>query len=270
MKLATVLRRLAKPAEERDPDRPFNLLEEWFEFLVTPDAREQRATGSFSPSQLETCPRAQAYNYLQAPVNDVKLEPRLIITFELGNHIHDRFQWMFSKMAKRKGWEFIPEMRMLRTLNPWFISARTDGMFVLDDNLKELIEIKSIHKAGFDRLYDAPLYEHQAQGNVYMKLLKCPRIHFVYVCKDNSQVKVFAVPFDKELFNTQVVRIERILLRLQERRLPKRITPDCKDPKCKFNEVCHSGKTVDDLLTKTKRRELQEWEPVVLHRKRAA
>jgi hypothetical protein len=71
MKLATVLRELAKPEEERPAEGAFNLIEELNAYLITPDAREQRATGSFYPSGLEGCKRALAFNYLKAPVNDV-------------------------------------------------------------------------------------------------------------------------------------------------------------------------------------------------------
>jgi hypothetical protein len=269
MKLATVLRELAKPEEERSSEHPFHLLDELNAYLITPDARQQRATGSFYPSGLEGCKRALAFNYLKAPVNDVHLEPRTMITFELGNHIHDRFQWMFGKIAKRNGWQFIPEMRILRLLNPWFISGRCDGVFILGNGDKEGIEIKSIHQDGFNRLYDRPLYEHQYQGNTYQKLLGFNRMHYLYVNKNSSQLKYFAVPFDRELFDEVAGKIERILLRLQDGRLPKRITPDCRDPKCKFNQVCHMTEsdatrfTSDETLA-----ELQEWQPLIFRRKR--
>jgi hypothetical protein len=192
----------------------------------------------------------------------------LMITFELGHYIHERFQNLFERMAKRKNWQFIPEMRIIRTLNPWFVSGRCDGVFILDEGEKEGIEIKSIHKDGFNRLYDQPLYEHQHQGNLYQGLLKFPRMHYLYVCKDNSQVKTFAVPFDKELFNNTMASVERILLRLQEGRLPKRITPDCKDRSCKFNAVCwQEDMTVGKIMNNETARELSEWKPIILHRK---
>lgn len=273
MKLATTLRELAKPEEERNPNYEFHLVSELHEYLISPEANPMRATGSFYPSGLEGCKRALAYNYLRAPVNNVHIEPRLAITFQLGHYIHERFQVMFERMAKRKEWEFIPEMRIIRTLNPWFISGRCDGVFILPGGDREAIEIKSIHKAGFDRLYDRPIAEHQYQGNIYQALLHTPRMHYLYVCKDNSQTKVFTVPFDKALFADTTGKIERILLLLQDYRLPKRITPDCKDPKCKFVETCWSGKTVKDLLTNEVAEELEEWHPVTLHlpsRRRAA
>ena len=264
MKLAKVLREIAKPEEERTPKHAFNLLDELHKYLISPDAREQRASGSFNPSGLEGCKRAMAYNYLRAPVNDVHLEPRLIITFQLGNHIHDRFQWMFAKVARRKGWDFLPEHRIIRTLNPWFISGRCDGVFLIPDAPNEGLEVKSIHKAGFDRLYDVPLLDHQYQGNTYCGLLKIPRMHYLYICKDNSQIKVFSLPFDREMFNDTVGKIERILLKLQDGKLPKRITPDCKDPKCKFREVCWSDSTVERLMSDETREELADWKPTVI------
>ena len=276
MKLATVLREIAKPQEERSPEFDFDLKGELHEFLISPEARDIRSTGSFPPSQMQACKRALAYNYLKAPVNDVHIEPRLAITFELGHYIHERFQDMFERMAKRKSWLFIPEMRIIRTLNPWFVSGRCDGVFHVDldtwKERKEAIEIKSIHKDGFNRLYDRPLWEHQYQGNIYQGLLGTPRMHYLYVCKDNSQIKIFAVPFDRELFDSAMEVIERILLKLQDWRLPKRITPDCKDPQCKFRDVCWSGATVETLLEDNpeKRRELREWEPVILYRKKKA
>lgn len=272
MKLATILREIARPEEEKLPEHEFHLIDELHEYLLSPEAQDIRATGSFNPSGLDGCKRALAYNYLKAPVNEVHNEPRLMITFELGHYIHERFQTLFERMAKRKGWDFIPEMRIIRTLNPWFVSGRCDGVFGFPQKRKnkEGIEIKSIHKDGFNRLYDRPLDAHQYQGNLYCGLLHLPRMHYLYICKDNSQIKTFAVPFDKELFDGTMEKIERILLKLQDRKLPARITPDCKDPKCKFVEVCWSGKTVDDLLQPETRKELRDWEPVILHRKKKA
>jgi hypothetical protein len=266
MKLATVLRELARPEEERAPDYDFDLIRELNEYLVTKEAQGVRSSGSFNPSGLEGCKRALAYNYLKAPVNEVNHDPRLMITFELGHYIHERFQDIFTRMAKRKGWDFIPEMRIIRTLNPWFVSGRCDGLFVLPTG-KEAIEIKSIHKDGFNRLFDRPLYEHQYQGNCYQGLLKVNRMHYLYICKDNSQIKTFVVPFDRELFNSTMGKIERILLKLQDWRLPKRITPDCRDKKCKFLSVCwDESQTVERLLTDETRKELEEWKPVIFHR----
>lgn len=268
MKLATILREIAKPDEEKNPDFDFNLVDELHEYLVSPEAQGVRSTGSFNPSGLDGCKRALAYNYLKAPVNEVHHEPRLMITFELGHYIHERFQNLFERMARRKQWEFIPEMRIIRTLNPWFVSGRCDGVFILDKWYKEGVEIKSIHKDGFNRLYDRPLYEHQHQGNLYSGLLHFNRMTYLYVCKDNSQVKAFVVPFDRELFDATMEKIERILLKLQQRQLPKRITPDCKDPKCKFRDVCWSERTVEDLLHDDTRQELREWRPMILVQKK--
>jgi hypothetical protein len=164
----------------------------------------------------------------------------------------------------------IPEMRIIRTLNPWFISGRCDGMFIIDKGQKEGIEIKSIHKAGFDRLYDRPLYEHQYQGNTYQKLLKFNRMHYLYVNKDTSALKSFSVPFDRELFENVASKIERILVRLKEQaKLPKRIEPDCKDPRCKFNVVCHQTEgDASPFMSEATAKELSEWQPVYFLRKK--
>jgi hypothetical protein len=270
MKLATVLSQLAKPEEERAPQHEFHLLQELNEYLISPEAQQIRSTGSFNPSAMDGCKRAMAYNYLRAPVNEVHHEPRLMITFELGHYIHERFQILFERMAKRKSWQFIPEMRILRTLNPWFVSGRCDGLFVLTDKTKEGLEIKSIHQDGFNRLYDRPLYEHQHQGNIYQGLLKTPRMHYMYVNKNNSQIKTFAVPFDRALFDNTMLSVERILMKIQRHQLPKRITPDCHDKSCKFLEVCWSGKTVADLLQKETVKELADWKPIIFYKKQAA
>jgi hypothetical protein len=269
MKLATILRELSKPEEERSPDRTFDLTAEFFAYLVSPEAQGLRATGSFYPSGLDGCGRALAFNYLKAPINTVEVEPRLQITVELGHYIHDRFQKMFEKMAHLRSWDFDPEVRILRHTNPWFVSGRCDGIFVLDDDSREGVEIKSINKRDFDRLYDGPLLTHQFQGNIYQGLLHLPRMHYVYICKDNSQVKIFAMPYDKELFHEAMVKIERILLRLQKGKLPKKITPDCVDPKCKFHVVCADEsitveRLLDDAARKEIRRELYRWKPTLI------
>jgi hypothetical protein len=268
MKLATVLRTLATPNEERLPVHEFDLIRELHEFLISPEAQDIRSTGSFNPSALDGCKRALAYNYLKAPVNQVHHEPRLMITFELGNYFHERFQDMFERMAKRKSWQFIPEMRILRTLNHWFVSGRCDGVFILPDGSKEGVEIKSMHKDGFNRLYDGPLHEHQYQGNLYAGLLGFNRMSYFYICKDNSQIKSFPIAFDKRMFEGTMEKIERILLKLQNFHLPDRIVPGCQDKGCKFLSVCWSGKTVEDLLQPETITELRDWKPMLLIRKK--
>lgn len=260
MKLAKTLRKIAHP--EDHPTSQFDLRKELNEFLVSKEMQDIRSTGSFNPSGLEGCHRALAYNYLKAPVNQVNHEPRLMITFELGHYIHERFQILFERMAKRKGWSFIPEMRILRTTNHWFVSGRCDGVFTIPGQDKEGVEIKSIHKNGFDRLYDGPLYEHQYQGNLYCGLLGLPTMSYVYICKDNSQIKVFRVPYDKDMFQGAMQKIERILVKLQQGKLPKRITPACKDPRCKFVLTCWGESLTAERLMKNETiSELRYWKP---------
>ena len=94
-------------------------------------------------------------------------------------------------------------------------------------------------------------------------------MHYIYVNKNNSQTKVFAVPFDKELFESQMIKIERILLRLKKGKLPKKIRPDCVDPKCKFNAVCGSDKTVSNLMLPETKHQLKFWKPKILNSLRA-
>jgi hypothetical protein len=155
-------------------------------------------------------------------------------------------------------------MRILRTSNPWFISGRCDGVITFESGEKQGVEFKSMHKEGFNRLYDGPLYEHRVQANIYQKLLGLPIMSYMYINKDNSALKVFNLRFDKSLFENIAVRIERILLGLKKGKLPKRIKPGCVDPKCKFNVVCNSGKTVRNLMQPETISELKFWKPTIL------
>ncbi len=239
MKLAQALRKKKEAAEEPD-----SMLAEMFEFIVSPEFERNfnvRTNGCFHPSELyKGCRRRLAYEYLQAPTNDVNRDPRMQMIFEVGHGVHYRLQKMAKRLAERHGWTFNDEVKIRASDNHWYIGGSCDGIwYFANDPIPNLgLEIKTINKNDFNALVHQPKKEHIYQGNIYMGCLGIPKMAFWYMCKDNSQMKEFVVEFDQKLFEEQMAEVEDILLQLQKGKLPAKCKTDCVDPGCKYLNVC--------------------------------
>jgi hypothetical protein len=208
----------------------------------TPRHQRQR-TGSFYPSKWGDCDRSMALEFLKAPQNFVAHDPRLKITFEFGNALHESLQKLFRRHAEHKGWEFLDEVRITRDSNPWFVSGRIDGVHYRPmEDRRSSVEFKSINDSGFASLWNGPLNNHLTQGNLYLGLApySIDEMHYIYVNKNTSAMKEFVRPFDKGLFRHDLKRIEKILHGLQGNRLPvcHKCTPGCPfyDINCELQE----------------------------------
>jgi hypothetical protein len=272
MRLAQLLRRQAiRPKTSL----PFEIVKDFQAWLSSPEFEDgddpRKRTGSFYPAALHRdCDRAQALEFLKAPRNFVSHDPRLQITFEFGNAMHERLQALFKRWAIRKGWEFVDEVRIGRDTNRWFISGRVDGDFYIPITDRRLgVEFKTINNDGFKSLYSQPLKEHRTQGNIYLGLApnKIDEMHFIYVNKNTSAMKEFAVYYDKGMFIEDVSRLEEILLLLQRGRIPKchRCARSC--PFFEFNEmetVNNRRWKVTDVADAEKLNEIRNFEPKYL------
>lgn len=240
MKLSDAIRKKKKATTKFDK----SMLAELNSFLFTPEFDvefNQRANGCFHPSELYgACRRRLAYEFLQAPRNQIEIDPRLQLIFEVGHGVHYRLQRLARKMSEKNGWDFTAEVRITPQSNHWFIGGSCDGVWESDDDLMGL-EIKTINKNDFNALLK-PKREHTYQANIYQGTLHLPRMCFWYIAKDNSSMKEYIQPFNQKLFESQMSEVEDILAKLQKGVLPPKIRPDCVDPGCKYNVVCKKGK----------------------------
>lgn len=207
----------------------------------------------FMPYELfDACPRKMALNYMAAPPDPVSHGGQLSLIFEMGHAIHSLVQRSLEDVAKQQGWRFESEVKIHPDRNRWFISGRCDGVLYRGGHSAG-IEIKSINRKDFDTLY-SPLRSHIHQANLYRGLLRLDGMAILYFCKDNSKLKEFDVPFDDELFEKTLRKIEVILVRLQSGNWPERIRPDCHDPSCPYRTACWN----EAILNEVAHRELNE------------
>lgn len=221
MKLLQVVRKKHKRVPEHD-----ELVVQFQEWLVSEErfkADPWRNQGArFYPSSFAfKCDRSMALKFCKAPESSCDRDPRLEITFKLGDGIHGELQKLFLKFAAQQEWEFKDEVRIKPDENPWFISGRVDGeiYFPITD-VTDGIEIKSINSNDFNALHKRAKKEHQEQGNIYVHLRDLRRIHYLYVNKDKSTFKEFIHYPDKELFKESMLRIEQIMVTMQDDRFP--------------------------------------------------
>jgi len=212
--------------DEPLPAVQHELVKAFQEWLVSPERQRMdawvRKGLRFYPSSLAyECDRSMALNFCKAEEGQGEGDPRLQITFDLGNGIHEVLQKRFAQFAVTRGWDFTDEVRIKPEENHWFVSGRVDGVLHLPLlNVRKGIEIKSINEEGFKALWKAPQDAHIIQGNVYVGLKNLDAMHYLYVNKNRSTFKEFVLPFDASRFQDTMSRLEGIIVLLQKGKLP--------------------------------------------------
>lgn len=149
------------------------------------------------------------------------------------------------------------------------IAGKTDGiLFPILGNKKYVFEFKTCNSNIFSFLKE-PFKDHKVQANIYLWVLERMRqaynnlsdnkklnakerdfhkinfsgIIIMYYNKDNSDYKIFILPYDEKIILntiTPILELIKISLEsLEKNELPQRI---CKKPskKCNFSEICFS------------------------------
>lgn len=272
MKLLKVLKSLKEPTTLSEEEQLVVQFKEWLVSEERFKGQQWRNQGArFYPSSFgHSCDRAMALKFCRAPESLTNRDPHLEITFKLGDGIHEVLQKLFKKFAEQRGWEFEDEVRIKPDENPWFISGRCDGKFFIPISaLKRGIEIKSINESDFNALHKAPKADHIEQGNVYTGLLKLDYMHFIYVNKNKSTFKEFVRVLDEELFKESMMRLERILLEMQQNRFP--ICANC-TRRCEFYELNKQrpDMRVEDIADAAIVKTITEFRPTYLRARRKA
>lgn len=161
----------------------------------------------FHPSSLSGCQTAVFFSRMGAPENEGVPDPtevaRSWACFSNGDMFHFRMQNLLRRMGVLKQRE-VPVLS-----DEYEIIGHCDGRLLIEE-LRYLLELKSINAAGFTRLGNSPKPEHKSQVNLYMGLLAYKRAIIFYEDKDRHAWKEFVVEFDEDLFKESLKKIARI------------------------------------------------------------
>lgn len=183
------------------------------------------------PSELSIsqCDRAIAYGLLGTQAKE-KIDPKLRRIFDVGHIYHDIVQ-------SSLGWHFpgfTPEVQIKN--KPLKVFGHCDG--VLNHIPRKGVEIKSISFKGFNDLTKAKP-EHVKQATIYGACLELESVYYIYVCKENGNIRVYEVPLDRKLWHQIAQQAETIVSTVAKDELPERLENKprvCEG--CKYRHVC--------------------------------
>lgn len=109
-----------------------------------------------------------------------------LLTFHVGNSIHDFVQEAFKRQAVMAGVSVDVEVPVdCRSLGV-DLSGSADLVVTYSDGHKVVVEFKSAAAYGFKLAKDAPKREHVAQAGLYARGLGASAVLIVYVAKETS------------------------------------------------------------------------------------
>ncbi len=200
----------------------------------------EKKIGRYYPSEIGRCLRNLYYSYKYP----VKVKPRLLKIFELGNIMHD----FVVKVLKS---EKIPEIELIDSEIPielkvddFVISGRIDDLILLKtDNRKILVEVKSCKDI---RSINKPQNSHMIQLQFYMHVTGIKEGILLYIDKTTLETKSFKLEYDAfwaELIIERFRKLHRALvndkLPLPEAKIVEEIRWMCNF--CEYKEKCEKN-----------------------------
>ena len=210
------------------------------------------------PSDLGSpCMRKIYYSYLQTP-KDLKIEPKQKRIFDTGDAVHEMIRdWVkgakslieyrdpkTGEVPKSK-WTGKPDPEFPISVEELEIKKGKIDAIVLLDNKIWIGEWKSIKGEKFEDLKDAQ-DEHKVQANTYVHLFEhCLQrgdyahikeleghtevegVIFLYLNKDNSELKEYIVPKDDSSLETVVSKISELKRYVEDKALPPKTEHFC-------------------------------------------
>ncbi len=201
---------------------------------------EEKKIGRYYPSEIGRCLRNLYYSYKYP----VKVKPRLLKIFELGNIMHD----FVVKVLKS---EKIPEIELVdyeipieMKIDDFTVSGRIDDLILVKrDNRKVLIEVKSCKDI---RNVAKPQNSHMIQLQFYMHATGIKEGILLYIDKTTLETKSFRLeydPFWAELIVERFRRLHKALvndeLPLPEAKIVEEIRWMCNF--CEYREKCEKN-----------------------------
>lgn len=199
-------------------------------------------SGSFSPSQLDTCKRKQIFSFLGVSRISLSENPTLAAIFNDGKWRHIRWQanLLAAQVIEEIEYSFFNKSLRYRGS----LDGYKDGL---------IIEAKGTSALNYVVKRGKPNPEHELQGAGYfVGIPEADQISFIYECKMSQRWEEFNYP--RERFEDLINKVNRILQFLNEsvesKTLPE-ILRGCKK---------ESGKTFKECPYKNNCLQIKNWE----------
>lgn len=175
---------------------------------------EEKKIGRYYPSEIGRCLRNLYYSYKYP----MKVKPRLLKIFELGNIMHD---FIVKVLQSEK----IPEIELVDyeipvelKIDDFLVSGRIDDLIILKtDGKKILIEVKTCKDI---RMVTKPQNSHMIQLQFYMHITGIKEGMLLYVDKTTMETKSFKLEYDEHWSNLIIERFKKLHEALIKDELP--------------------------------------------------
>jgi hypothetical protein len=159
--------------------------------MVTPKVR---SVGCLHPSGIHRCRTRQYYEMMAETEFTEELDPELALIFEFGHTVHRIAQEALRREYGEKNAPAEVEVNLDEAL---VRGAAADNL-VDRGKFRYIAEYKTMGSA-YETL-NKPKDDHIKQNHLYMKGLDVPFVCFLYVHKENSEMKQFPMAFDEDVY----------------------------------------------------------------------
>jgi CRISPR-associated exonuclease Cas4 len=220
---------------ENDVEKKINNIID--DFLSRED--KQKTDNIHYPSEIPYCYRKNYYSR-RSPIPFTKDTKRI---FQVGNIFHNFITLILKKSFEMRLTDSERSVTIIADAeNDIDIRGRLDNLVIVnpEETGEELsiFEVKS--SANISKMKKAQSH-HILQLQPYLRALQLKHGHIVYVEKNTLQVKVFEVPYDKEIFLKVVARAKHLGNYLKLNKLPEpegKIIKDWQCGYCDYKEMC--------------------------------
>lgn len=229
-----------------------------YNYFKTQKKDHETKKDSFAPSYLTACRRQIFYKKTETKPSNPITEAALL-KMKLGTAAHDMLQKMFFEMGI---WIEGEDFKKNSYLGVNFI-YRIDGMLEIN-NIKYLIEIKSVYANGFYAIENEPEKDHVLQLLAYMFFENIDKAILLYIGRDNGRM----IEYNLELKNisfliNNIDKTEFIEIfdnYIEKLCLLKQNIIDNNIPDRDFQiQLKNTGSNVSDMFTKDKVKYKTSW-----------
>lgn len=150
----------------------------------------------FRPSMVSSCVRANVFHYQKAPTSLPNTSPMLHRILDTGTALHTVLQ---DYLSEHPDVFFSPEVKVYDP--DLCVKGSCDGILTeRTTGYRWALEIKTIGDSGFKAL-TKPKPEHVQQATIYMALTGVRWVSFIYLNKNNQDIREFITAFDDEVWD---------------------------------------------------------------------
>jgi hypothetical protein len=200
-------------------------------------------SGSFHPSQLYKCPRAQVFEYLGAP-SAKSYNPVLQNLFNDGHFRHLRWQVMLLSAG------ILTDVEVPVALEKYRLTGSMDGMNRNDGwmfELKGTSQYKAVQQKG-------AMPAHVKQVNAYLMASGLERAVIVYECKSSQDWTEIEVEKDPVIISELEEILESLNDAIETGTLPE-VKDACKNQEgseynsCAYSDICFRFSRIEQVTT---------------------